>query len=312
MEINKSIVHKDLTDSLKGILALMIVFSHLSYVTDIYFFSLMNKLGTTVVAMFFFISGYGLTNSYLTKGALYLDNFFKRRILGVFLPMFFVTVIYLLILFSIHYSFSKNILYDFFAKGITPLPNTWFVFALLYFYIFFYTGFRIFRDKRYSVIFIALLSTIFIILTYNLEYERSWWIQTYAFVSGIAFRNYDNEWTKFFRKPLAIIGSFMFVVFMISLHNPKMLVFPYFIIPIVVLSILSYLPFPFKNKFLDFMGNISFEIYLIHGAVIALLNNTFLYQNLYFFSLVVIILSIVLAYLFHIFWNRKINPLLNP
>ena len=60
------------------------------------------------------------------------------------------------------------------------------------------------------------------------------------------------------------------------------------------------------------MGNISFEIYLIHGAVIALLNNTFLYQNLYFFSLVVIILSIVLAYLFHIFWNRKINPLLNP
>lgn len=69
---------KEHTFWLKGILAMMIVCSHLSYATDILAFSLLNKVGTTVVALFLFISGYGLMYSFMNTGTHFYPKCLKE------------------------------------------------------------------------------------------------------------------------------------------------------------------------------------------------------------------------------------------
>lgn len=49
-------------------------------------FVLCNKLGTTVIALFLFMSGYGLAVSFKSKGDAYWKGFFTRRVWGGILP----------------------------------------------------------------------------------------------------------------------------------------------------------------------------------------------------------------------------------
>lgn len=67
IDTSKDLFPKELSHVLKGILAVIIVGSHLHYVTEMTLWSIFNKLGTSVVAMFFFISGYGMMTSIKTN-----------------------------------------------------------------------------------------------------------------------------------------------------------------------------------------------------------------------------------------------------
>ncbi|MBJ2174899.1 hypothetical protein JBL43_11670 [Aureibaculum sp. A20] len=59
---------KDTATMLKGLLAVGIVLHHLSEKTNVIFIiDYFKYLGSAIVSIFFFISGYGLLNSLLTK-----------------------------------------------------------------------------------------------------------------------------------------------------------------------------------------------------------------------------------------------------
>lgn len=61
---------KPVSDSLRGVMQLVIVCSHLYFAMEHppLPFVLCNKLGTTVIALFLFMSGYGLAVSLKSKG----------------------------------------------------------------------------------------------------------------------------------------------------------------------------------------------------------------------------------------------------
>ena len=72
---------------LRGVLALLIALHHVSQrIVSTPILSEFSKWGEYIVALFFFIMGYGLTISYEKKGTSYLDGFFKRRIIKLILP----------------------------------------------------------------------------------------------------------------------------------------------------------------------------------------------------------------------------------
>jgi len=258
----------------------------------------------------FFISGYGITKSYLIKGDSYLNTFLKKRILTIFIPMLLITIIYLIAVHLLKKPLPLNIFYDLIFKGYTPLPNTWFIFSLIYFYVFFYIGFQYSKDDRMAILIVFLLSTIYIVTTYYLGYHRNWWIQTYAFGAGIVFCKYETTLSLIVRKPLFILLSTILVIFFIYLKIEKLLIFPYLVITIVVFSIVSYLPFPYRNNLFKFLSKISFEIYLIHGGLIALLSKDLVGNNEYIYSLVIIAFSLLLAYVFNKIWNENLRPLM--
>jgi peptidoglycan/LPS O-acetylase OafA/YrhL len=82
------------TNMLRGVLALLIILHHLSSHLDIPALYYFHDMGSSVVSMFFFISGYGLIKSYKYKGELYLDGFLTKRLRKI-LPLYIIFSIFM-------------------------------------------------------------------------------------------------------------------------------------------------------------------------------------------------------------------------
>lgn len=129
---------KERTLSLRAILALLIILHHLAQVD--FTNPLTNPFtqwGLIVAGMFFFITGYGLMISYQRKGESYLQGFIKHRLLKILSPCLFATFARLSIQTCIT---QENAYLQFFSlsNGKTPLPNSWFVYVILLFYLLFF------------------------------------------------------------------------------------------------------------------------------------------------------------------------------
>jgi peptidoglycan/LPS O-acetylase OafA/YrhL len=298
---------KDVTSSLKGILCLLIVAHHLYNANiGISFFSLWEGAwGPIIVAFFFFMSGYGLMASYKKKGTEYLKGFFRRRLLKVFMPFFIATIAFM----ALNYLDTRN-WPDFISNilaGRPPLPNSWFVFAIIIFYVFFYLAFRIrVLDNNWRKIGVCFGLSIAYILFMNLiGFATWWWVTALAFPSGMAY----NEGERFFVQKqwhllFVPIGCVVAFLSLYVLHVDVLYTITYMLLPIMTMTLLSHINFP-KNRALFFLGNISYEVYLIHGALIFLLRGTHIYiESKYIFALLIYTLTIVFAYFLHITVNR--------
>ncbi len=88
---------KEVTNQLKGFAVLTIIFSHIGYFLSsdprfLYPFSILAGVG---VNLFLFLSGFGLTLSHL-KSSFSPFSFYKKRLLGLFIPLWVVITILLL------------------------------------------------------------------------------------------------------------------------------------------------------------------------------------------------------------------------
>lgn len=91
-----------LTAELKGLAILMIVLSHIGYflVTDRQFLWPLSIMAGVGVNLFLFLSGYGLTASQIQKD-LRPGQFYKRRLLRLFIPFWLMLVVFLALDFFI-------------------------------------------------------------------------------------------------------------------------------------------------------------------------------------------------------------------
>lgn len=91
---------KQATVPLRGLLATGIVLHHLSLrlveaSPDCpWIWSQFSFWGAPIVAVFFFLSGYGLMVSLITKGQKYLDGFLKKRLLKIVLPLILCSIVF--------------------------------------------------------------------------------------------------------------------------------------------------------------------------------------------------------------------------
>uniref|UniRef100_UPI0025E189D8 acyltransferase family protein n=1 Tax=uncultured Streptococcus sp. TaxID=83427 RepID=UPI0025E189D8 len=93
---NKEYLNVKSTSGLRGFLAIGIIFHHLSqWVTSGDEFSNFSYMGTYIVSIFFFLSGYGLYIQTKVKPD-YLTNFFRKRLLKILIPFVFISGIYLI------------------------------------------------------------------------------------------------------------------------------------------------------------------------------------------------------------------------
>ena len=91
---------KQATVPLRGLLATGIVLHHLSLrlveasPDCSWLWSQFSFWGAPIVAVFFFLSGYGLMVSLITKGQKYLDGFLKKRLLKIVLPLVLCSIVF--------------------------------------------------------------------------------------------------------------------------------------------------------------------------------------------------------------------------
>lgn len=73
-----SLLQRDVNLQIRGILALLIVFHHITKVYSFPLFGQGQPLGEVVVAIFFFFSGYGILKQFEQKRNVYLDGLLKN------------------------------------------------------------------------------------------------------------------------------------------------------------------------------------------------------------------------------------------
>ncbi|MGE4519330.1 MAG: acyltransferase family protein [Desulfobacteraceae bacterium] len=324
------------TDHLRGFAIFFVVLGHLwVHVSQI---RPQLVLSGDSVAVFLILSGFGLTiTSKETKTG--FKKFFSKRIKRVLVPYWFITVFILFFDFLfLHRLLSiKDIILTFLginiSEKLTHLDYArWYVtFILLWYFLFFIFGIKFKSKKTNFILFVMAFS----LLPLNYYYFNFGWYQFFSFPFGCLLANYNERITAAYRrnKKLWIFSSviflIIFVIYKAGMSNEKINsiilesvpnIFIVFysefnsIIFAVGLLILSgvLMEKGYYSSFLLFIGKYSYEIFLIHGAVLIKYNPIITSGKMCFLPLefliyfILILLLSILAYRgYHLFYGNK-------
>ncbi len=241
-EFHTDYLSKDVTMSLRGLAAIGVILHHISQEEVFQSSGEINmfvNVGYQYVALFFFLSGYGLLKSIDTKPD-YLNGFLKKRLPVIIVP-FYVSIIF----YGIYNIIAGNRLapLQWFTNilGITMMNEyAWYPIILAILYIAFYLIFRgnSPRTRKFLYMFLVIiaLGIIFCINGHFLWWagkpnwwlnpsspesrkwymqqkvfwlSGEWWVNSpIAFLLGMIYRQYEDRLTAFFQRkyPVKLIA----------------------------------------------------------------------------------------------------------
>lgn len=323
-----SMLGRDSTSQLKGVAIIFIIVGH--FWTHVATYRPLVHLAGYGVSMFFILSGYGLSVSALAK-QLSLWQYFQRRLIRVFLPYWIATVVIIFLDF-------------FFLERIIPLDalmwtsigvnissiashldyTRWFITLLLLWYVLHYLVNKIFRPPISAFVILVCAVVIFLVNYYFFSFG---WHQIFAFPAGCMLAGYKQGVERTFQQytVIMIVGAGILVsavtiwkvdpsgqhnleylpdIILLLIREFQSLVFCLALIVIFgagsVLGKSSY--------FLNFVGAISFELFLLHGPFLIKYNPVIFSEEtglLSFQFCVFIVLILLLSFLFHRLVNHR-------
>lgn len=309
------------TKYLKGILALIVVFCHIQYDRiNLPIFKVFNYVGDFAVALFFFLSGYGLMSQYIKKRQEYLKDFLSKRILKLIIIYVVFIVIYTLTYFANGtFKTVNDLLKVIFSKKLI-VAHSWYIIDILILYLIFWISAKLFKNNYKKIILsILILSILGIILFIGLGYSECWYVSILSFVLGMIYKECQEEIEKIDNKTIYLcfgIGLLVFLglQFMIG-KIPNILIQKYIMsfiknfacICFVIIVVNIGKKVQFKNPIYEFVGKISLELYLIHGLYENIFKNiTIISNSNLIYGILVLGISVFTAYLIH-----KLNMLIN-
>ncbi len=306
--MNNRYLSKNTCTMVRGIVAIIILLHHIVGYTSfgkVIDFGLKN-IGASMATIFFFYSGYGLMISLIKKKD-YMQGFLRKRILCIVIPYIIANLIYMIL--HILQGDMKTFSYIFkqLALGHTELvPYSWYVLVIFILYILFYLCFRWLSITKGLVVCIS-LNIVYILVMYFIGFGEWWYNTVFAFSFGLFFA-YDLERSMSFLSKNRVIKFLLACFFFgILLAGGRIIHFDLIVVLIKVFRavvfcfIVLYLSMliKFENKILLFLGNISFEIYLYQGLAMMVLWNTALKQSAVGFASMVIIATVIIAFVFN-------------
>lgn len=328
--MNFAIVSKYRTE-LMGIATLWVLLFHYGKI-GIPIIDSLSTLGYGGVDIFLFLSGIGLSFS-IKDG---VKSFYIKRILRIF-PTYFILII-IDSLLSSHINISDIFIktscigYYLFWENINYFE--WYVPTILIFYAFFPIWHRLYRNNKlygYSVILLSLFLTG--ILAYIGKWSMIYLTITRIpifFIGGIVGSELNNsnknvENTKYnILMPAISTLTLLFTYIMVNkfswntLWITGLLWIPFIIITPGLCILLSYI---FNKvgkticKIFKFIGNLSFEVYLVHIIVLNhyrdMFNNNLLGKQISFilFCFLIILISYILKSIYKPVHNRLLSVL---
>lgn len=282
--VNTLCVDKVFSQLMKGIACLFILFGHygqrkIALFTDVGFITKATWHLTANIGLvwFMFFSGYGLSLANIKN----VFSSWRRRVLKVYLPLLFVSIISLILYFILPNKFSveeAKILWlspqiEILHSGeslykIIPFlfgwPD-WYVFCIIILYSIFY--FSVFCSNKFHIsqttlLFIILL--IYFICSYFIcgSANAHWYRYIWCFMLGHLVARQQNITPD---KSLILLSPFLLVIFM----DGKVMFLSYFIgfYSLLIISIISKYYSIKANSPLLILGNISFFFYLSHVRI---------------------------------------------
>ena len=312
--INNEYFSKDSSKNYRGIFILAIILHHIAQETStgILFHSHFCNMGELSVAIFFFISGYGLQKSHITKKD-YNKHFLAKRLPNILLP-FSIIVLIRLIQCTCNgtiYSF-KNILVNI-VRGELIVPFSWYVVAITFFYIMFWMLMKVCRKHYFMMIIGASIGYIvYTILCIKVGNDIWWYLSTPAFILGMFWSTYEKYIDKELKERqwmywiLLIISLFFVILLFVKYDEIKnILTFTGAESLIVIVRnllfsinfVLVTMKLKIGNKATTFFGEMSLELYLIQGVFIKEID--FGIKNEFLWCIFVLVSTIFVAYFFH-------------
>lgn len=280
-------ITSDCSNCLKGIFAICVLIHHLYQHSGLLHQTVigicLQALGYLSVACFFFLSGYGLYASYMSKGKPYINSFLKRKIAPFYCLILLFTVIYLVKGLLLGQTFSIEILLKSLTFGGTIIVNGWYLQVQLLLYLFFFATFRMVKDRRLCITLVFGECLLFCICMSVLGYPSTWYEGVFAFPVGMFWREKDHRTVTENRKKSFYIIAWMveFSLVCISFAGSYLVKNLIFALILKMVSAVCFAVFvataihliKVENPVTRLLGKYSTEIYLIQGLFLTLFHS---------------------------------------
>lgn len=292
---------KPKVNALKAILPLIIIIHHIANegfagVRHI------GMLGNFAMYIFFAMSGYGLTISYI-KNRQYIDGFLKKSLTKLFAPYFVALAAF--VIYRHFHGVDQVALFQ--EKGLWFfVPTSWYIYVLSYFYIFFFVVFRYVKSTvTVKVVLTCALVASYVIVAPHIGIESWRYNRCPAFCVGMFFALYDNHIRTHFvrwQALAAFIALFALTVF------PHGHVIKPLITPTALFCLMYCLPPSDNSAIVKFLSSISLEMFIMQFIPIYVVTQDMGIRNTFAVVGVVLLMDIALAYLVHISLKRITHP----
>lgn len=330
-------------DGLRAIAALMVIIFHFlaSFSYDSKIFLSLKKIsifGQTGVDLFFVLSGFLITRILLKtkKGNNYFLNFYSRRTLRIFpLYYFFLVLFYLIVPFLTNvpsFSFGEQLYFYTYLQNISVTFNLggkgphhyWSLAVEEHFYLF-WPLFIYFLNKKFikyvvlGIVFLTILLRIIMVSNeYGVFYFTFTRFDSLAIGALLALLELKSFFTVANRKKFVFGISVFFVLLIIwafAINNHliketfKYLIYSclYFFVIAYILSLdkSSYLNKFLTSKILQFLGKISYGLYVYHPLVLIIMHKYLVTGYLLFDFIVLIIFTVIISHFSFVFFESK-------
>lgn len=332
-----SIFSKECYDALKGYLALCILLHHIFLFNGYLVNTLLNYpqylFGHWVVILFMFISGFGLYESYNTKGRSYILNFPLHRLLPFYLTYLVIVGIYVVYYAINHIPVSGKLWVQTFTLGSTLVSYGWYFQLTYILYLAFFLIFLLPAKPVVHRILFLVFAVIFTMgnLIVSIHYNN--FTPMYSFLFGMFVSLMKDRIGRFLMKykyinllpTLAVFGIFTILTTLMVYRMqteiyslmPCRIVYVIFTciadiaLCMFVLSALAILNGISKkiiiNPVSKQIGRFSLEIYAIQGIVLQLAFQHI--EKRYIASVAALVITLICAVPLHYFLELLLKPI---
>lgn len=305
----------DSTNAIKGIFAVIILFSHLrQYIvlTDTFannsYIGILKYIGQMMVTMYLFYSGFGLMES-LRKKTNYRQNFLKNRFLKILLHFDIAVLMYIILQLALGKVFPLSeylgSLFGWYSVG----NSNWFIFDILVLYLIFYFsmwfaecfGSRLNKHSGRVVLIVALVSCLLLWYFLHRIKGQSWWIDNImAFPLGIGYSLYRDKIETWLRNGY----NYYFIFFALTVilvawrHFKGVDIFGVCTCLFALWVILLSMKVKFDNKILQWLGVQAFAIYILQRLPMIFFASMGINHNTLTYCLLVIPSVFIIAFIY--------------
>ena len=176
------------------------------------------------------------------------------------------------------------LIYDF-KRGASVISNGWYINAIIYFYIAFFISMllcELIKKRRIMIIFTFIFTYLYIFLCMKFKFEDHWFSAAFAFYFGILWAMFKSQIDSNLKKSIPIIiGCFFVFYYVLNVFAPFKYGWMEFkcLMYLAIIVILG-MRIKLQSPFMEWVGDHSLEIYLVHGLFFEILRNNLNTHNL--------------------------------
>lgn len=294
------------TKVMRGIAAIIVVLVHIPLEHQNKLQDIIGSFAFVGVTFFFLTSSYGLKSSSI-KNENMMKSFWRRRLPKLLIPNWAINIIFLT-LFYILFN-AKYTLWDY-----VKIPSRW-VHWLLICYFVFWIAYKFINNQKTKdtllIFAIIIVSLVFYILSAKGHISSvTWCTEIYGFIWGIILVYKYDDIKKYFSskwglKVILLLAVSLFIGVLYLKFKPIVFLGDYLLKILLGFTILMFVisinaKIKIGNKCAIFLGDISYELFLVHGNAIFMVNKFLPNVTSGLFIILTIALSIIFASVVHL------------